>query len=463
MSSEDASVPLAVEAAGASIAEAIDAIVSRLEAGGRLIYVGAGTSGRLALVDAVECESTFAVPPGLVVALVAGGATSAATAQEHAEDDDVAGAAEIAALDSGSLDAVVGLSASGRTPYVVGALAAARSAGALTVALVAVPDSELGSSADHEIAVVVGPEVIAGSTRLKAGTAQKLVLNMISTIAMVRLGKTYGNLMVDVVATNDKLRARVQRIVMQATGADRESVDAALADSGGDAKVAIVTLLSGVDVAEAQRRLAAAHGVVRKALATVRLGVQACLVDGRLELGDCAVEDGVVVAVGLEGGSRGVAVPGFVDLQVNGFAGVDFLGADADGYARPQTRCSRRASPHSSRRSSPPSEADLVAALQAVPRRARGPRILGAHLEGPFLSAARLGTHPGRYRCDPDLDCSSDSSPAGPVTMMTLAPELPGALDSSTSSWLAASSSRSATRTRRRSRRTPPSTGECAR
>ena len=267
MSSEDASVPLAVEAAGASIAEAIDAIVSRLEAGGRLIYVGAGTSGRLALVDAVECESTFAVPPGLVVALVAGGATSAATAQEHAEDDDVAGAAEIAALDPSSLDAVVGLSASGRTPYVVGALAAARSAGALTVALVAVPESELGSSADHEIAVVVGPEVIAGSTRLKAGTAQKLVLNMISTIAMVRLGKTYGNLMVDVVATNDKLRARVQRIVSQATGADRESVDNALADSGGDAKVAIVTLLSGVDVAEAQRRLAAAHGVVRKALA----------------------------------------------------------------------------------------------------------------------------------------------------------------------------------------------------
>jgi N-acetylmuramic acid 6-phosphate etherase len=267
MSSEDASVPLAVEAAGASIAEAINAIVSRLEAGGRLIYVGAGTSGRLALVDAVECESTFAAPPGLVVALVAGGATSAATAQEHAEDDDVAGAAEIAALDPGSLDAVVGLSASGRTPYVVGALDTARSAGALTVALVAVPGSELGRSAGHEIAVVVGPEVIAGSTRLKAGTAQKLVLNMISTIAMVRLGKTYGNLMVDVVATNDKLRARVQRIVVQATGAGRDSVDAALADSGGDAKVAIVALLSGVDVAEAQRRLAAAHGVVRKALA----------------------------------------------------------------------------------------------------------------------------------------------------------------------------------------------------
>src|SRR4051794_15320372 len=139
MSSEDASVPLAVERAGASIADAIDAIVSRLEAGGRLVYVGAGTSGRLALVDAVECESTFAVEPGLVVALVAGGATSAATAQEHAEDDDVAGVTEITDIGIGSLDAVVGLSASGRTPYVVGALAAARSAGALTVGLVAAP------------------------------------------------------------------------------------------------------------------------------------------------------------------------------------------------------------------------------------------------------------------------------------------------------------------------------------
>src|SRR3954447_15660082 len=267
MSSEDASVPLAVERAGASIAEALDAIVSRLEAGGRLVYVGAGTSGRLALVDAVECESTFAVEPGLVVALVAGGATSAASAQEHAEDDDVAGAADITALDIGPLDAVVGLSASGRTPYVVGALAAARAASALTVGLVAAPDSEIGASANHEIVVAVGPEVIAGSTRLKAGTAQKLVLNMISTIAMVRLGKTYGNLMVDVVATNDKLRARVHRIVSQATGADGDEVAAALLASDGNAKVAIVSLLSGVDVEEAQRRLESAGGVVRKALA----------------------------------------------------------------------------------------------------------------------------------------------------------------------------------------------------
>ena len=266
MTSEDAAVPAAVERASAAIVAAIDAVADRLVRGGRLIYVGAGTSGRLALVDAVECESTFAVPPGLVIALVAGGATSAATAQEHAEDDGAAGSSEIAAVGVGPLDAVVGLSASGRTPYVAGALEVARSAGALTVALVAVPESELGRSVDHEVAVVVGPEVIAGSTRLKAGTAQKLVLNMISTISMVRLGKTYGNLMVDVVATNDKLRARVHRIVAQATGAERDEVDEALAASGGDAKVAIVSLLAGIDADEARQRLDGVNGVVRKAL-----------------------------------------------------------------------------------------------------------------------------------------------------------------------------------------------------
>jgi N-acetylglucosamine-6-phosphate deacetylase len=163
----------------------------------------------------------------------------------------------------------------------------------------------------------------------------------------------------------------------------------------------------------------------------VRLGVQACLVDGRLELGDCAVEDGVVVAVGLDGGSRGVAVPGFVDLQVNGFAGVDFLGADAEGYAEAADVLLETGVTAFVPTFITSSEADLTAALHAVPHRERerGPRILGAHLEGPFLSAARLGTHPGRYRCDPDLDLLERLLAAGPVTMMTLAPELPGALD----------------------------------
>ena len=267
MSREDASVPQAVARAHAEIVAAIDAIAARLGQGGRLVYAGAGTSGRLALVDAAECESTFAVPPGRVVALIAGGPASAATAQEHVEDDASAGEAEILSLDIGPRDAVVGLSASGRTPYVLGALGAARGAGALTVALVSVPESELGRLADHEIAVVVGPEIIAGSTRLKAGTAQKLVLNMISTIAMVRIGKTFGNLMVDVVATNAKLRARVRRIVAQASGASAAEVDVALDASEGNAKVAIVSLLAGVDAASARQRLETAGGVVRSALA----------------------------------------------------------------------------------------------------------------------------------------------------------------------------------------------------
>jgi N-acetylmuramic acid 6-phosphate etherase len=266
MNAEDASVPRAVARAQEAITAAIDAIAERLEAGGRLIYVGAGTSGRLALVDAAECESTFAVPPGLVVALIAGGPASAATAQEHAEDDGDEGGREIRGLGVGPVDTVVGLSASGRTPYVVGALSEARRVGALTVALVSVDDSELGRLAEHEIAIVVGPEVIAGSTRLKAGTAQKLVLNMISSIAMVRLGKTFGNLMVDVVATNAKLRARVRRIVALATGAAPDRVEEALDAAGGDAKVAIVAILAGIDADAARARLDAAKGVVRRAL-----------------------------------------------------------------------------------------------------------------------------------------------------------------------------------------------------
>jgi len=267
MNEADAGVPTAVARAADTIAAAIDAVVERLAAGGRLVYVGAGTSGRLAVVDAAECESTFAVPPGRVVALIAGGAAATATAQEEAEDDREAGTKAIHALGVDSADAVVGLSASGRTPYVVAALDAARGAGATTVAIVSVEGSELGAVAAHEIVVLVGPEVIAGSTRLKAGTAQKLVLNMISTIAMIRLGKTFGNLMVDVVATNDKLRARVRRIVAAASGASPDRVEAALDEADGDAKVAIVALARGVDAATARGRLEETAGDVREALA----------------------------------------------------------------------------------------------------------------------------------------------------------------------------------------------------
>ena len=262
----DEAVLPAVAAATAAIAATIDAVSARLEHGGRLIYVGAGSSGRLAALDAAECESTFSTTPGQVVALVAGGIASPPLEQEAAEDDSAAGAADIGALEVGPDDAVVGISASGRTPYVVGALEAASARGALTAALVSVDGSELGRVAAHEIAVVVGPEFIAGSTRLKAGTAQKLVLNMISTISMIRLGKTFGNLMVDVAATNEKLQARVRRIVESATGASPEQVDQALEESGGNAKVAIVSLLAGVDADTARARLAAAGDNTRLAL-----------------------------------------------------------------------------------------------------------------------------------------------------------------------------------------------------
>jgi len=263
---EDTRVPIAVRSASGPLTAAIDGIVERLRKGGRLVYVGAGSSGRLALVDAAECGPTFGVPPEQVIALVAGGAMALAVAQEAAEDDAEAGEHDVAAAGVDERDAVVLLSASGGTPYVVGAGHAARKAGALTVAVVCAHESEVGRLADHEVTVVVGPEVIAGSTRMKAGTAQKLVLNTISTVAMVRLGKTYGNLMVDVVASNAKLRNRARSAVVIATGAAEADVDAALESSGGDAKVAIVSLLSGLDAAGARTRLAAAGGVVRRAL-----------------------------------------------------------------------------------------------------------------------------------------------------------------------------------------------------
>ena len=266
MNAEDARVPPAVAEASDAIAGAIDDIALRLQQGGRLIYVGAGTSGRLAALDAAECESTFSTRPGQVVALLAGGASTSPIEQEAAEDDEAAGRRDLEQLEVSTHDAVVGVSASGRTPYVLSALRAARAAGALTVGVVSVPGSELALLVEHEIAVAVGPEILAGSTRLKAGTAQKLILNMISTLAMVRIGKTFGNLMVDVYATNEKLHARVGRILQLATGARPQAIEHALTESGGDAKVAIVSLLTGTDAETARRRLEDAHGVIRRAL-----------------------------------------------------------------------------------------------------------------------------------------------------------------------------------------------------
>jgi N-acetylmuramic acid 6-phosphate etherase len=266
MNHEDASVPAVVAAAGDDIAAAVDAIVERLADGGRLIYVGAGSSGRLAAVDAAECETTFAADPGQVVALVAGAHLASALEQEAAEDDAEAGRRELQGLGVARADAVVGISASGRTPYVLGGVDAASDAGALTVGIVSAPDAELGRLVRHLIPIVVGPELVAGSTRLKAGTAQKLVLNTISTVSMIRLGRTFGNLMVDVRATNEKLRARAQRIVQLATGSSPAEVERALTEADGNAKVAIVSLLTGLDPASARSHLADANDNVRVAL-----------------------------------------------------------------------------------------------------------------------------------------------------------------------------------------------------
>jgi N-acetylmuramic acid 6-phosphate etherase len=228
--------------------------------------VGAGSSGRIAALDADECEATFSTSPGQVVALVAGDGLASAEEREAAEDDSNAGAEAVEQLQVSERDAVVGVSASGRTPYTLAALERAAKAGALTVALVAAPGTELAGAAEHELAVVVGPEMVAGSTRLKAGTAQKLVLNTISTVAMIRLGKTYGDLMVDVRASNEKLAARARRVVRQATGVSEDEAAAALAAAGGSAKVAVVSLLRRIGAEEARAELERAGGDIGSAL-----------------------------------------------------------------------------------------------------------------------------------------------------------------------------------------------------
>jgi N-acetylmuramic acid 6-phosphate etherase len=265
MNREDATVPAAVGSVAGELARAIDAIAERLRDGGRLVYIGAGSSGAIAALDADECEATFSTEPGQVVALVAG-AGLAAGEREAAEDDVGAGARAVEQHGVSTRDAVIGVSASGRTPYVLAALERARAAGALTVALVATRGSQLGAAADHELAVVVGPEVLAGSTRLKAGTAQKLVLNTISTVAMIKLGKTYGDLMVDLRASNAKLEARARRIVRMATGVSDEEAETALAAAGGSAKVAVVALLKEIDADAAHAELERAGGDIRSAL-----------------------------------------------------------------------------------------------------------------------------------------------------------------------------------------------------
>ena len=264
----------AVDVVGAAVPQisaVADAVAHRLGAGGRLVYLGAGTGGRLGAVDAAEIGPTYGLHDR-VIGLLAGGPDSMVDGREFYEDDAAAGAAAVAALRVGPDDVVLGISASGRTPYVLGGVRAAADAGALTVALAGVVGSPLATLCDLSIEIDTGGEAVAGSTRLKAGTAQKIVLNTISTLAMIRLGRTYGNLMVDVTADNDKLRRRALRTVVQATGAGETDAAAALDDAGGSAKVAVVALLARVPAGRARELLDFAEGRVRVAVTLARNG-----------------------------------------------------------------------------------------------------------------------------------------------------------------------------------------------
>jgi N-acetylmuramic acid 6-phosphate etherase len=264
LNDEDQGVAVAVRQVLPTLARAVDLTLERWQRGGRVVLFGAGTSGRLAMLDAAELRPTFGVPPERYVARLAGSSSAFATAVEGAEDEVAAGAE--AAADLRAEDVAFGIAASGRTPWVLGALSRAREVGALRIGLACVVRPELATYVDMSIEVDTGPEPIAGSTRMKAGTAQKLVLNAFSTSLMIRLGKVYRNLMVGVSATNTKLRRRAVRLVEQGAGATPEASAAALAASGGDVKVAIATLRLGVAPSEAARRLAAADGRLRKVL-----------------------------------------------------------------------------------------------------------------------------------------------------------------------------------------------------
>ena len=257
----------AVRAAAASISAAVEAAVPRLRAGGKLIYVGAGTSGRLGLLDCVELRPTFSWPEGRAVAVIAGGSGAVYKAVEGVEDNREQGAADVAAVGVGPNDVVLLIAASGSTPYVRGALAAARAAGALTVGIVNNPDAPIAAEADIGVTLDTGSEAISGSTRMKAGTAQKIALNAFSTAVMVRLNRVFGNLMVDVTATNAKLLQRTVRLTMHATGCDEATARTTLAACQHRVKVAIVAIIRKTGIDDAKRRLEATHGSVRAALA----------------------------------------------------------------------------------------------------------------------------------------------------------------------------------------------------
>jgi N-acetylmuramic acid 6-phosphate etherase len=297
MNDEDARVVPAVATQAEAIARAIDVIAERLRDGGRLIYLGAGTSGRLGVLDASECPPTFNAPPGLVVGVIAGGPSALTRSVEGAEDHPEFAINDLAAVSLSSRDVLVGIATSGRTPYVLAAVDHARQLGAFTIGLSCNPNADIISRVDLAITPVVGPEVLSGSTRMKAGTATKLVLNMLSTGAMVRLGKTYGNLMVDVRATNEKLRHRTNRIVREATGLDDIAADTLLEKCGRELKTALVAQLAHVSAEEARERLRKANGRVRAAVGTNGKNGHATNGKGAEEL-----------VLGIDGGGTGTVV-----------------------------------------------------------------------------------------------------------------------------------------------------------
>ncbi len=353
-------------------------------------------------------------------------------------------------LDVNESDCVVGISASGRTPFVLGAVALARDVGAVTIGVAGNVGSALALVVDYAIEVPVGPEVIAGSTRMNAGTAQKIVLNVISTAAMVRLGKTYGSLMIDVRPTNEKLRLRALRIVCEITHASAAQATEALEAANWQTKVTCVMLVGRIDAATAREQLASHDGRLRDTFASLRgggeskssrvsgdrihrrLGVAGALVGGRVVPGDVAVRDGEIVAVGLPRPGDGIAIAGLVDGQINGFAGVDILNASvdeliamgvallADGVVayQPTLITSEIGQVEGAARR-----------LAEARRRGVGSRVVGVQLEGPFLSRARAGTHPVEHLRAPDLELLDRMLSFEGVTMVTLAPELPGALE----------------------------------
>ena len=266
MNEEDKQVPLAIEKCLPQIAQAVECIVAAFQQGGRLVYIGAGTSGRLGVLDASECPPTFGVSPEMVKGIIAGGERALRHPIEGAEDSKTQAVVDLQTIQFSSQDVLVGIAASGRTPYVIGALEYAKSLGSVTVSIASNPNSAMANIVDIAIDTVVGPEVLTGSSRLKSGTAQKLVLNMLTTASMILMGKCYQNLMVDVQASNEKLKARAIRIVMQATDCDKALAEETLKLADQNAKLAIMMILSGLDRAQAEALLEKHQGKLQLAL-----------------------------------------------------------------------------------------------------------------------------------------------------------------------------------------------------